>query len=170
MHCEMWSQCLLRSVMCLQAVTAAPPPLSLAHQAMGKPGQVLCPHLPPGRLCHSCTNFPQHPQCLLFAGTSLVIPCPLLKTPHSAVCRCLVLSEPCTWPDPPLGSQRAPFPALHPALGSQRRWDPEVSALVLLISYVAVKALAPDCSVHHPESGWRSISCIFFFLIVLLSA
>ena len=147
MHSEMWSQCLPRGVMCLQAVTAAPP-LSLAHQAMGKPGQVLCPHLPPGRLCHSCTNFPQHPQRLLFAGTSLVIPCPLLKTPHSAVCRCLVLSEPCTWPDPPLGSQS--------------RWDPEVSALVLLI-YVAVKALAPDCSVHHPESGWRSISCISFF-------
>lgn len=133
------------------------PPLSPAHQASRetRASSSCCPHPPPGRLCHSCTDSSQHTQCLLSAGTLLVILCPLLKIPHGAVGVCLVLLEPRTWSGPPLGSQRS--------------WDMEVSALVLLLSYVTVKVLAPDCSVHHPELVWRSISCICF-LIVLLSA
>lgn len=149
MCCEMQLQLLPCGAMHLQAVTV--PPLSPAHQASRetRASSCCCPHPPPGRLCHSCTDSSQHTQCLLSAGTLLVILCPLLKIPHGAVGVCLVLLEPCTWSGPPLGFQRS--------------WDMEVLALVLLLSYVAVKVLAPDCSVHHPELVWRSISCICFF-------
>ena len=104
----------------------------------------VCPYPPPARLYRSRTDSLQHLQRCSFAGTSLVSPCPLLKTPRGAVCRCLVLAEPWTWPDPPLASQR--------------RWDAEVSALVLLLSCAAVKASAPSCSVI-----WRAVFRISFF-------
>lgn len=148
MRCEMQSQLLPCGMMHLQAVTV-PPLVTSTPGITGNQGKFLL-------LSPSAPRVPVPFMHRLFTASTVlvicwhfVVPCPLLKIPHGAVGGCLVLLEPCTWPDPPLGSQRS--------------WDMEVWALLPLLSYVAVKVLAPDCSVHHLELVWRSISCICFF-------
>lgn len=126
------------------------PPMSLAHWDMWgtRAGSCwVCPHLPQGTcVVHAHTS---HSTCSLVCWCFISHSLFSFKPPHGAVCRCLVPMYPHNWPGSPLGFQR--------------RWDTEVSTLVLLLSCVTVKALTHNCSANHPGSVWRSISCICVF-------
>lgn len=139
-----------QGVLCPQTVAATPP--HLQHTGIcGKRGRIPAGNVPtcpraPVWFMHTLPTAPAALfVCWCFFSHSLFS----FKPTHGAVCRCLVPVWPQSWPGSPLAFQG--------------RWDTEVSMLVLLLFCVTVKALAHNCSVHHPGSLWRSLACTCVF-------
>lgn len=147
----MQPQCPPQGVMCPPNCGSNHPHVSGTLGYVGNQRRFLLgPHLPQGT-CGFMHTLPTAPAALFVCWCFISHFLFSFKPTYCAVCGCFVPVCPHSWPGSPLGFWR--------------RQHAEVS--VLLLSCVTVKALTHNCSVNHPGSIWRSISCICVFNCLL---